>query len=56
MPHDDFSVALSGVREAIKSETDPARLREWVIHINKLLDVVEDQLTAIEHKRKNLPH
>jgi hypothetical protein len=51
MPHELGSGALRDLREQIARETDPEKLRELVMNINALLNIIEDQVAKMEGKR-----
>jgi hypothetical protein len=48
MSHELGSGALRALREQIVKETDPEKLRELVININALLNLIEDQVAKLE--------
>jgi hypothetical protein len=48
MSHDLGSQALRDLRQQIAGETDPEKLRELVIDINVLLNLIEDQVAKLE--------
>ena len=45
--------ALGDLKEQIAKEKDAGRLRELVIQINALLDLIEAQLTRIERHHRS---
>jgi hypothetical protein len=51
-----MSGALRELRELAAKEQDPAKLRELVVEINCLLDVIEIQLAKVEGGGKPTPH
>jgi hypothetical protein len=50
---DDHAIsgALHELREQIGKEHDPSNLRDLVLEINRLLDMIEGQLAVIERRR-----
>jgi hypothetical protein len=48
MTHELGSRALHDLREQIAKENDPEKLRELVIAINVLLNMIEEQVAKIE--------
>jgi hypothetical protein len=49
------SRALRDLRERVARESDPEELRELVIDINALLDLIEEQLTKLEGRPASSP-
>ena len=52
MSHESGSAALRDLREQIARENDPERLREVVLNISVLLNMIEDQVTHLEEDRQ----
>jgi hypothetical protein len=51
MSHELGSAALRDLREQIARENDPERLRELVLNINVLLNMIEDQVARLEGRK-----
>ena len=51
MSHELGSVALRDLREQIAREADPEGLRELVLNINVLLNMIEDQVANLERRQ-----
>jgi hypothetical protein len=51
MSHELGSAALRDLREQIARENDPERLRELVLNINVLLNMIEDQVAHLEGRQ-----
>jgi hypothetical protein len=51
MSHELGSAALHDLREQIYRENDPERLRELVLNINVLLNMIEDQVARLEGRQ-----
>ena len=51
MAHELGSPALRDLREQIARENDPARLRELMLNINVLLNMIEDQVAQLEQRQ-----
>lgn len=56
MPHELGLGALRDLREQIAKESDPERLRELVMNINALLNLIEDQVAKLEGKQPPSRH
>ncbi len=56
MPHELGSEALRDLREQIVKESDPEKLRELVINIDVLLNLIEDQVAKLEGKQSPPRH
>ncbi len=46
----EVSKTLRELREQVAQEQDPSRLRDLVIEINSLLDIIEEQVTKLEER------
>jgi hypothetical protein len=51
MSHELGSAALRDLREQISRENDPERLRELVLNINMLLNMIEDRVARLEGRQ-----
>ena len=51
MSHELGSAALRDLREQIARQSDPEGLRELVLNINVLLNLIEDQVANLERRQ-----
>jgi hypothetical protein len=56
MPHELGSGALRDLREQIARESDPESLRQLVMNINALLNLIEDQVAKLEGQQPPSRH
>ncbi|MCU1304487.1 MAG: hypothetical protein JWQ87_4771 [Candidatus Sulfotelmatobacter sp.] len=56
MPHELGSGALRDLREQIARESDLESLRQLVMNINALLNLIEDQVAKLEGKQPRPRH
>jgi hypothetical protein len=56
MPHDLGSRALRDLMEQIVREDDPENLRQLVMNINVLLNLIEEQLAMLEGRQPPQRH